>query len=34
LLDFAGLDEERLRPRFADYQRRFQVASEPAEARR
>jgi hypothetical protein len=33
-LDFAGLDDGRLRPRFAEYQRRFQVASEPAEARR
>jgi len=32
-LDFAGLDAERLRPRFADYQRRFEVASEPIEGR-
>ncbi|HEY8156986.1 MAG TPA: sulfotransferase [Myxococcota bacterium] len=28
-LGFGGLDEGRLRPRFAEYQRRFQVASEP-----
>jgi hypothetical protein len=28
-LGFAGLDEASLRPAFADYQRRFQVASEP-----
>jgi hypothetical protein len=33
-LDFAGLDEAQLRPRFADYQRRFGVVSEPAEVRR
>ena len=32
-LAFAGLDEASLRPRFADYQRRFEVASEPGEAR-
>ena len=30
-LDFAGLDAESLRPRFADYQRRFEVASEPSD---
>ena len=30
-LDFAGLEAERLRPAFADYQRRFDVASEPAD---
>jgi hypothetical protein len=33
-LDFAGLDEARLRSRFADYQRRFEVASERAGASR
>ncbi len=32
-LGFAGLDAERLRPGFADYQRRFEVASEPGEGR-
>jgi len=32
-LDFAGLDADRLRPSFADYQRRFEVPSEPSEAR-
>jgi hypothetical protein len=30
-LGFAGLDAERLRPRFADYQRRFEILSEPIE---
>jgi hypothetical protein len=30
-LAFAGLDSERLRPAFADYQKRFGVASEPME---
>jgi hypothetical protein len=33
-LDFASLDEARLRASFAEYQRRFGVASEPAEAHR
>jgi hypothetical protein len=32
-LAFAGLEAERLRPAFADYQRRFGVASEPLERR-
>jgi len=32
-LAFAGLDADRLRPSFADYQRRFEVAWEPSEGR-
>ena len=32
-LAFAGLEAERLRPAFADYQQRFGVASEPLERR-
>ena len=32
-LDFAGLEAERLRPAFAEYQRRFDVASEPMDQR-
>jgi hypothetical protein len=33
-LAFGGLDEGRLRPEFEDYQRRFEVPSEPGEALR